>query len=116
MKYAVIALLASTSAIRIEKGKKHRGCITPKMSNDVYGELDTNKNGSLDYDEIKTGLEELAKSQDYTPTKEDWEWVEKTGKRIDKKNPGKVNKREFNRFANAVADTSISATSLRMTT
>jgi Ca2+-binding EF-hand superfamily protein len=103
MKYAVIALLASVSAIKIEKGKKHRGCITRKMSNGVYGELDTNKNGSLDYGEIKVGLEELAKSQDYTPTKEDWAWVEATGKKIDKKNPGKVSKGEFNRFANAVA-------------
>ena len=73
------------------------------MAEATFEHLDTDKSGDLSYGEIEAGLKELAASQHFTPTKEDWEWVEKTGKRIDSKKPGSVDKKEFWRFANAVA-------------
>ena len=100
MKFAVAALIATTSAIRIRSEGK--GCLTKQMTNEGFKELDTNDNGSLSYDEIQVGLEELAKSLDHKITKEEWEWIEKTGEKIDAKTPGKVNRKEFHVFANAV--------------
>ena len=64
--------------------------------------MDTNHNGSLSYGEIEAGLKELAKSQGYTPTEADWKWVEETGAKIDSKDPGVVDMKEFHAFANAV--------------
>ena len=100
MKFAVAALLATTSAIRIQSEGK--GCLNKKMTNEGFEELDTNHNGSLSYTEIQVGLEELAKSLDHTITAEEWAWIEKTGEKIDSKTPGKVNRKEFHLFANAV--------------
>jgi Ca2+-binding EF-hand superfamily protein len=100
MKFAVAALIASTSAIRIQAQGK--GCVTKKLAAEGFKALDTNHNGSLSYEEIKVGLEELAKSLDHTVTKEEWEWIEKTGEKIDSKTPGKVDEKEFHQFANAV--------------
>merc|ERR1711990_674979 len=104
MKFAVAALLVSASAIRINKGKRGPGpCITPEDTNEVYADLDTNGNGSLNVEEVKDGLEQLAKSYNYTITADDWKWLEATGERIDKKNEGTISKHEFWRFSNAVA-------------
>jgi len=85
-----------------ESKEPRRKCVDWRQAKRGFKALDTDKSGSLSYDEIKVGLEDLAKSQDYTPTKQDWEWIEKTGKRIDSKTPGKVDEKEFYRFANAV--------------
>jgi len=78
-------------------------CVDKALSKEIYASLDTNDNQSLDYGEIKAGLEELAKSQDHVITDKEWAWIEKTGKRIDSKTPGKVDEKEFYRFVNAVA-------------
>lgn len=99
MKFAVAALIATTSALRM---KVQKGCISPEMADEGFKALDTNHNGSLSYDEIKVGLEELAKSQNHTITAEEWKWIEETGSKIDAKTPGKVDHKEFFLFANAV--------------
>jgi len=103
MKFAVAALIASTTAIQI-RGEAQKKCLTPKETDWAFGKLDADKNGSLDYAEIKTGLDYVAKEHNYTPTDADWAWVEKVGKKIDAKTPGKVDKKEFFVFANAVAE------------
>lgn len=72
------------------------------MASQGFKALDTNHDGSLSYDEIKAGLEQLAASQHHTITAEEWAWIEKTGKAIDTKTPGKVDEHEFWEFANAV--------------
>merc|ERR1712195_218103 len=77
-------------------------CVTKAQSNEEYPKLDTDNSDSLSYDEIKVGLDELAASQDYTPTAADWDWVKAEGAKIDTKNPGSVNKKEFHKFSNAV--------------
>ena len=88
MKFAIAALLATTSAIRIEKGGK--GCVTKRLAAEGFKALDTDDSGSLSYDEIKIGLGELAKALDHTVTADEWKWIEATGEKIDSKNPGKV--------------------------
>ena len=98
MKFAIAALIACASAIKIQSSTK-KSCVTKEMANEGFDQLDTNGNGSLDYDEIKTGIEELASQLDYTLTKEDKDWMVATGTAIDKKNPGKVNRKEFRKFA-----------------
>jgi hypothetical protein len=74
------------------------------MSDGEYTKLDTNHDGHLDYKEIAEALKKLAASFHYTITDKDWAWVKEAGKAIDTKDPGVVDKHEFNEFANAVAD------------
>jgi len=100
MKFAVVALIATTSAIRIEAQGK--GCATKEFTNEGFEALDTDHNGSLSYDEIKVGIEELAKALDHKVTKDEWKWIMETGEKIDSKTPGKVDKKEFHKFANAL--------------
>ena len=101
MKFAIAALLATTSAIRIgSEGKK--GCVSWKLAKKGFEALDTDDSGSLSPDEIKVGIEELAKSQDRTITDKEWKWLEETGEKIDSKTPGSVDEEEFLIFANAV--------------
>ena len=71
MKFAIAALLATTSAIRIgSQGKK--GCVSKEMAREGFKALDTDDSGSLSYDEIKVGVEDLAKALDHTVTAEEW--------------------------------------------
>jgi hypothetical protein len=35
-------------------------------------------------------------------TADEWAWIKKTGNRIDSETPGKVDQKEFYRFANAL--------------
>ena len=100
MKFAVVALLASTSAIKMNKGK--RECVSHEQAVEGFRALDTNHDGSLSYDEIKVGLEDLAASQNYTITDADWKWAKETGAKIDTATPGKVDEEEFYEFANAL--------------
>ena len=98
MKFAIVALLASTSAIRIrslETADTQKGCVSHDMAKDGFRALDTNHDGSLSYEEIKVGLEKLASSMDHTITEDEWKWIEATGKKIDSKTPGKVDEEEF---------------------
>jgi len=99
MKFAVAALLATTSAITINK---QGGCVSKRLANQGFDALDTDKSKWLSYDEIKVGVEELAKSLNHTLSADEWKWIEETGEKIDSKNPGHVNRREFREFANAV--------------
>jgi len=55
MKFAIVALLATTSAIRIAN-KATKSCVTKEIANEEYNRLDTNHNGSLSYGEIESGL------------------------------------------------------------
>jgi|TARA_B110000305_G_C18998374_1_gene429371 hypothetical protein len=41
--------------------REARMCVSRELSSEIFAHLDTNHNESLDYGEIKTGLEELAK-------------------------------------------------------
>jgi hypothetical protein len=85
-----------------EPKKEEGGCVSNQMSDKVYGYLDTNKNGSLEYGEIRHGIDMLSKKIHRSFTKEEWEWIAATGKAIDTKNPGEVDKQEFHEFSNAV--------------
>ena len=101
MKFAIAALLATTSAIRIDasKGKK---CVTKRLAAEGFKALDTDDSGVLSYDEIQVGVEELAKAMDHTITADEWTWIKTTGEKIDSKTPGKVDEKEFHTFANAL--------------
>jgi len=82
--------------------KVDRRCVDKKQAAEGFKMLDTDGSGSLSYDEIKAGLEELAKSQDHVITADEWAWIQATGEKIDSKTPGKVDEKEFFRFSNAV--------------
>ena len=101
MKFAVAALIATTSAIRIQD-KKEKVCVTKELADEGFKAMDTDDSGVLSYGEIQVGLEELAKALNYTIKDADWAWVKKTGDKIDSKTPGKVDEKEFYRFSNAV--------------
>ena len=75
MKFAAIALIASTSAIKIEAEK---WCVDSKLSNKIFNEIDTNNNGQLGHKELHTALEHFAKEKHHKPTHKDWEWMGKT--------------------------------------
>ena len=59
MKFAIAALLATTSAIKINAAVS-KSCVTKEKANEVYDELDTDHSGKLSYDEVHVGLEGLA--------------------------------------------------------
>ena len=55
MKFALIALVASATAIQIRaEGKK---CVSNKESNQVFDAIDTNHNGQVSKKELKTAIE-----------------------------------------------------------
>ena len=101
MKFALAAIIASTAAIRIDSTKEEK-CVTKRLANEGFKALDTDDSGTLSYDEIKVGVEELAKALDHKITDAEWQWIEATGEKIDAKTPGKVDEKEFFRFSNAV--------------
>ena len=102
MKFAIAALLATTSAIRITADAQGKGCVTKKLAHEGFKALDTDDSGSLSNDELKVGVEELAKSLHHVITADEWEWIKETGTKIDSKTPGKVDEKEFHEFANAL--------------
>jgi Ca2+-binding EF-hand superfamily protein len=102
MKFAIAALLATTSAIRITADAQGKRCVTKKLAHEGFKALDTDDSGSLSNDELKVGVEELAKSLHHVITADEWEWIKETGEKIDSKTPGKVDEKEFHEFANAV--------------
>ena len=56
MKFALIALVATASAIQVrEEGKK---CVSNKESNQVFDAIDTNHNGQVSKKELKTAIEQ----------------------------------------------------------
>ena len=65
MKFSVIALIASTTAIKLsEKG----GCIDQAMGAHIFAMVDSNHNGQINKSELVTALNEFAKEKNYTPT------------------------------------------------
>ena len=78
MKFAVIALIASASAIKITAEAK--GCVSPAEAKEGFDHVDTNHNGQIDKAELVTALKAFAASQHYTPTAADWAWVGKTAR------------------------------------
>ena len=101
MKFALAAIIASTAAIRISSDKEEK-CVTKRLANEGFKALDTDDSKFLSYDEIKIGVEELAKALDHKITDAEWKWIEATGEKIDDKTPGKVDHKEFHEFANAL--------------
>lgn len=91
MKFAIAAIIATTAAIQIRAPDQSKEvCVSKGLAREGFKALDTDDSGSLSYDEVQVGLEELAKSLDYHPTDADWAWIEATGKKIDSATPGKV--------------------------
>jgi hypothetical protein len=102
MKFTLATIIATTAAIRIASEKKAEVCVSEALAKDGFEALDTDDSKFLSYDEIKVGVEELAKSLDHVVTADEWAWIEKTGEAIDSKTPGKVDQKEFYTFANAL--------------
>jgi len=104
MKFAAIALVATVSAISIRTEAEAEGkkCVGWKESVAIFDKIDTNHNGQVGRHELVHAIKEFSKSKNYTPSKEDWEWVEKTAT----KNAGKdhtLNKKEFHKWVNHFA-------------
>ena len=74
MKFAVAALITSTSAIRINN--KEAQCVSHRLAREGFSALDTNHNGSLSYDEIQVGVQELAHSLNHTISADEWAWIQ----------------------------------------
>jgi hypothetical protein len=60
MKFANITLIATASAIKI-KSTEEKCHLSMQESASAYHWLDKNKNGTLDYDEIRAGMDYVAK-------------------------------------------------------
>ena len=63
MKFVIAALIASSSAIRIGSlaTADKQECVDHEMARGGFKALDTNHNGSLSIEEIKVGIETMAK-------------------------------------------------------
>merc|ERR1712070_115258 len=72
MKFAL--LVASAAAIKVEADR----CVSAKEARAIFGAIDTNDNGQVGRRELVRALRAFARSRDYTPTKQDWEWVRRT--------------------------------------
>jgi len=96
MKFALIALVATATAIKITKGADV-ACpsITMSHSNIWFDKADTNKNGSLSMKEVKAVLESFDASADViTETL--------AAAKKDAGKDGVLDKKEFNVLANQV--------------
>jgi len=97
MKFAIIALVATASAVQVEGT-----CVDWKESKALFHAIDSNDNGQVGRKELKHALKAYAKSRDYTPTKKDWEWVERTAKKAAGKDHT-LSEKEFHRWVNHFA-------------
>merc|ERR1719263_2504377 len=104
MKFAVLALLATVSAVRISaEAEGPKRCVSLKDSDPVFDKIDTNGNGEVDAKELETAVKAFleAHKKIHVTKKEIHEFAEVT-----KKDAGKdhtLNKKEFNKLANQVA-------------
>ena len=101
MKFATIALVATASAITM-RAEVEKKCMDRKGSDEIFAHVDTNGNGQIGRKELVAGIKEFSKSQGYTPTDKDWEWVEKTAT----KDAGKdhtLSSKEFHKWVNQFA-------------
>merc|ERR1719484_6137 len=98
MKFAVLALVASTSAIQIRaEADKCHGSMAD--TNEAFDHIDTNHNGSINQKELTAAVEWVAKKMNHKITKKEWEWLGKTAG-ADAGKDQVMNKKEFNKFAN----------------
>lgn len=102
MKFAVAALVATTSAIQIrsEEGK----CKVPKpLIAAMFKQTDANGNGQVGEKELIAALKFTAKAYDYTPTEADIKWVEGAAEKWAGKGGPKdsMSEKEFGGFVTA---------------
>ena len=101
MKFAVAALVATTSAIQIRN--QDGGCTVPQLLVDtIFKEVDTNNNGQISINELAKGAEFAAKAYDHKITDADKQWVGETFKADAGEGGPKdsLNKDEFDQFIN----------------
>ena len=100
MKFALIALVATASAIQVrEEGGK---CVTNKESNQVFDAIDTNHNGQVSAKELRTAIEQQIKEGNMkAPTKAEVAAFKKAAY-ADAGADKTLNQKEFNKLANQV--------------
>ena len=76
MKFALIALVASTSAIKVQG----TNCVDPKEAKAIFNAIDTNDNHQVGKKELFHAIKAFTKSRNYKPSKEDWTWVKTNAK------------------------------------
>ena len=97
MKFAIIALVATASAVQVEGT-----CVDWKESKALFHAIDSNDNGQVGKHELVHALKAFARSRGYTPSKKDWAWVKKTAT----KDAGKdhtLSQKEFHKWINQFA-------------
>ena len=99
MKFAAIALIASTSAIKIEAEK---WCVDSEESNKIFNVIDTNNNGQIGKHELVHALKEFAHRHHHEITKKEWHWVAKTAKH-DAGKDHTLSEKEFHHWINQFA-------------
>lgn len=70
-----------------------------KQTNAVFDQIDTDHSEEIDATELETALKALAKEMNYTPTKKDVAWIEKTAAKAAGKDE-KMSRKEFHRWGN----------------
>ena len=68
MKFALIALVAAVSAIRVSDGPSQ--CVPIKDSNPVFDEIDTNNNGKVSKLELKAAVTKFLAKNGLHPSDE----------------------------------------------
>ena len=59
MKFAIAALLATTSTIKIQSSVQG-GCLSRGKTDPTFNKFDANHNGSLTFDELGSSLDDLS--------------------------------------------------------
>ena len=118
MKFATVLFLGLVSAVKIDstieaeleehKHKKGDMCVSRKEADEIFKHIDTNHDGQVDEEELKSALEAEVKKHGIHPTKEQIDWVGKTAadfaaRHGKGKNKDTMNKREFRGFINTFA-------------
>tara|TARA_B110000285_G_C14930891_1_gene517276 strand:+ start:176 stop:499 length:324 start_codon:yes stop_codon:yes gene_type:complete len=98
MKFALIATIAAVSAIKV----KVEDCIKTKEAHAIFEAIDTNHNEKMSLTELIDALKKFARSRDYTPSDEDWAWVEKKYK-LDAGSDKLLEEGEFHEWINQFA-------------
>jgi len=92
MKFALIALVATASAIKIQKTCPH---VPMAESDGLFGEVDTNHNGSLSMSEVEAALKKFGAPKDAIP-------VVMNKAKKDAGADAVLDKKEFNKLVNQV--------------
>ena len=101
MKFATLALVASTSAIRLQE--QAQGCVIPPIAVKMaFQHIDTNGNGQLSADELKAAFEFVEKAYDFKIGAKAADWIEGQAKKDAGEGGPKdsMSVKEFGQFAN----------------